>query len=478
MKKNLLKVAAVALLAISTFSVNAQNATHRWGIGLHYSLFDYGNDFKTKNGEKYFNFDRMDQGAKISISRYLNRSLDLRLSGSIGEISGSNMVEGNSQTYLQYGADLTLRYKFNNGYLLKESFPVAPYIVGGLGLANMGFFPGGTQPVFNTGGGINFQLEKNVALQVQSVIHNSTDELFGRTEKPAFQDFFQHSIGLVFSFGKKATDEVIPTPEVQVPTVVDTDGDGIEDSKDKCPTVKGLAAFEGCPDTDGDGVEDSKDKCPTVQGVAAFEGCPDTDGDGIEDSKDKCPTVKGLITYEGCPDTDGDGVQDNKDECPNVPGILALNGCPDRDGDGVADIKDNCPDKPGAISNKGCPEIKSEEKAKLEAAVKSVQFETGKDLIKTISYNSLNDAAAILAKYEGYAVKINGHTDNTGDETKNQDLSERRAVAVSNYLQAKGVPTSRIIEVKGFGSSRPIADNKTVSGRAENRRTEILLLPR
>jgi hypothetical protein len=52
----------------------------------------------------------------------------------------------------------------------------------------------------------------------------------------------------------------------------DTDGDGIFDKDDACPTVFGLAAFNGCPDTDGDGIEDSKDDCPTVFGLAALNG--------------------------------------------------------------------------------------------------------------------------------------------------------------------------------------------------------------
>ena len=61
-----------------------------------------------------------------------------------------------------------------------------------------------------------------------------------------------------------------------------------------------------------------------------FQGCPDTDGDGIQDSEDKCPTVAGLARYQGCPipDTDGDGVNDEEDRCPDVPGVIENKGCP------------------------------------------------------------------------------------------------------------------------------------------------------
>jgi OOP family OmpA-OmpF porin len=62
--------------------------------------------------------------------------------------------------------------------------------------------------------------------------------------------------------------------------------------------------FNGCPDTDGDGIEDSKDKCTTQIGTAKYEGCPvpDTDGDGLNDDYDKCPTVSGTIANNGCPE--------------------------------------------------------------------------------------------------------------------------------------------------------------------------------
>lgn len=85
----------------------------------------------------------------------------------------------------------------------------------------------------------------------------------------------------------------------------DTDGDGIPDKDDECPTVAGLAKFKGCPDTDEDGVPDSKDKCPnTPKGCPVdANGCPlDSDGDGVIDCEDKCPTEAGPASNNGCPD--------------------------------------------------------------------------------------------------------------------------------------------------------------------------------
>jgi outer membrane protein OmpA-like peptidoglycan-associated protein len=71
-----------------------------------------------------------------------------------------------------------------------------------------------------------------------------------------------------------------------------------------------------------------------------------------------------------------------------------------------------------------------------------------------------------------YLLGIEGHTDNTGDKTKNLTLSQKRADAVKNYLVKKGIDASRLT-AKGFGDTVPVADNKTADGRAKNRRVEF-----
>lgn len=82
----------------------------------------------------------------------------------------------------------------------------------------------------------------------------------------------------------------------------------------------------------------------------------DSDGDGIRDSIDKCPNIRGVISGFGCPDKDKDGIIDSKDNCPRAPGSERFSGCPDSDQDGVPDYIDDCTMEPGSSSNKGCPE--------------------------------------------------------------------------------------------------------------------------
>lgn len=115
----------------------------------------------------------------------------------------------------------------------------------------------------------------------------------------------------------------------------DSDGDGIPDLQDACPTEYGFVKTRGCPDTDDDGIPNRNDDCPFEPGTLERRGCPepiieDTDGDGIPDVSDKCPTIKGTaVRFEGCPDTDGDNIPDHLDRCPNHKGLPARDGCPD-----------------------------------------------------------------------------------------------------------------------------------------------------
>lgn len=254
----------------------------------------------------------------------------------------------------------------------------------------------------------------------------------------------------------------------------DRDGDGIVDDSDECPDVKGIAAMKGCPDADNDGITDAQDKCPREAGPAATMGCPDRDGDGITDKDDKCPGDKGPASTMGCPDRDSDGVADKDDACPDKKGDSAHKGCPDSDGDGIYDDTDRCPDKPGVAALRGCPEIKKEDKAKLERAIKLVQFETGKDVLLKKSYAVLDEVVSVMNTYKEYSLNINGHTDNVGDDKRNQELSERRAKACYDYLVSKGIAAARMASA-GYGETKPVGDNKTAAGREQNRRVEFEL---
>ncbi|WP_315919799.1 OmpA family protein [Mesorhizobium sp. SP-1A] len=105
-----------------------------------------------------------------------------------------------------------------------------------------------------------------------------------------------------------------------------------------------------------------------------------------------------------------------------------------------------------------------------------ITFAVDQDSVKPEFYQVLNSVALVLKKYRQTTVDVFGHTDSTGGDQHNFDLSQRRALAVANYLTAQGVD-SRRFAVTGFGKTRPIASNATEAGRAQNRRVEIQLTP-
>ena len=210
------------------------------------------------------------------------------------------------------------------------------------------------------------------------------------------------------------------------------------------PKIPGLPAFNGCPDSDGDGIEDSKDACPEVPGLLEFNGCADSDGDGVADPNDKCPSVAGLSKFDGCPDSDGDGIEDSKDECPNAAGPAGYGGCPDTDGDGVSDQNDKCPEISGPADNNGCPNPTAEAIEKLNALGAVVQFELNKSNIKSEDLDLLLAVYEIMSTYGNTNFLIEGHTDTSGPKAFNSKLSLDRANEVKSHLVDKGVEANRL----------------------------------
>lgn len=105
-----------------------------------------------------------------------------------------------------------------------------------------------------------------------------------------------------------------------------------------------------------------------------------------------------------------------------------------------------------------------------------VTFDFNKSNLKPQFYPALNNVANTLGEYNQTIVEISGHTDSVGSDAYNQTLSEARANSVASYLMGRGLMRERF-EIVGMGKRYPIADNSTDSGRAQNRRVEIRVLP-
>jgi len=296
---------------------------------------------------------------------------------------------------------------------------------------------------------------------------------------------------------------------------LDNDDDGVPDLRDQCPgQAEDLDSFQdsdGCPDpdNDGDGILDVRDKCPIqaedFDGFQDDDGCPepDNDRDGVCDpwiaaqglsskyanvckGSDKCANQAedrdGFQDDDGCPDLDNDkdAIPDSLDQCPGEPedidGFQDGDGCPDPDNDhdGIPDGRDKCPNVPEAINgfqdDDGCPDIAL--KVSQSMIADRVWFKEGTDEFLPESAPAVQEVADWLQGDPTVRIEVRGYTDDMGSDRVNQILSQKRAEALRLAILAKGVAVDRV-RSKGFGRQNPVASNRTMDGRARNRRVEI-----
>lgn len=447
-----LKLAILAMFALVTVtSINAQDENNPWAISFGVNNVDildmrdasFSDSMKDLFGDTK-DWNVLPSISRISVGKYLDKGFSLHLAGALNKINTVAVKDDSDMLY--YSIDATVKYDLN--HLIGETGWFDPYVYVGGSYVTL---DDRREGMMNGGLGFNTWFNDNLGLNLQSGV------------KKGFswnvETHFQTSLGLIIKFGGK-----------------DTDGDGVYDKNDACPEVAGLKEFNGCPDADGDGIKDSDDACPNVAGLAAMNGCPDADGDGVADKDDMCPNAKGTKANKGCPDADGDGVVDKNDKCPSQAGPVDNAGCPwpDTDGDGVLDKDDKCADVAGPASNNGCPEpvISKESEAVLDTHAKAILFNNGRSSFKKGVSARLDHMAVVMNSHPEAKFMIEGHTDSSGSNALNLRLSNKRAMAVKNYLVKKGVDASRL-EAKGFGESKPEFTNKTRAGRAQNRRVII-----
>lgn len=490
------KILLISCCFLTAGAMNGQTPDKKWNIGFHGGLTQYNGDrgqswYTTKQAAYAF--------GGVSVSRYLGRYLDLTVFANKGEIGNIEQLNpwnpertGPERHFLSSFTTASLALRIN---LSSPEAALRPYI-----------FAGGSAVYYEkkytinkeiysyavpTGGfGLNIQMGRVVGLQLQETFMYTGTDYLDNEINGLNDSYLMHTVGLTFNLGQKKdedkdgiSDRLDKCPQTPAMVTVDKygcpldrDNDGVPDYQDDCADLAGLATFKGCPDKDNDGVPDKEDSCPDVAGSSALKGCPDTDEDGVPDLDDKCPDTnkKYKTDNNGCPlDNDKDGVLNEDDLCPEIKGIVAFKGCADTDGDGVTDTEDRCPTIAGTIANKGCPEISKEDVKKITQIASKIYFETNSAKLKPVSLGQLNALVEILKKYEAAHLTIEGHTDNVGDDAYNMELSQKRTESVKEYLMTKGILESRLT-AKGYGETKPVADNKTASGKGKNRRVELV----
>lgn len=387
---------------IQSFS-QSTNYVRQSSIGVHFIL----NDFKNKS--VFGKASAADAGLSLNYLKGFGSHFDysINLTTSFPDSISKKLSSNEKSLLLQ--SDFSFRAR-----LLGRQHWINPFIQSGFGL---GFYH--SQPVsyFLFGSGVEFNYKD---------VYFTTSVQYRPSISNKLNNHYFYSIGISGLIGKKENKKkIIKTQKTQTTVFVrDSDGDGIVDSADACPTIPGLFKYHGCP-------------------------LPDRDKDGIADEDDNCPDISGVLKYHGCPipDTDGDGINDEQDSCISIVGVR---------------------------ENHGCPLLKKEIRDKIDLAAKNIFFKTGSYELLPKSFSSLDEVVKILRENSSLFLSVEGHTDNVGTSQSNQILSENRAKAVKQYLISKGIDNSRLSAI-GYGQTKPIDTNITHEGRAKNRRVELKL---
>ena len=381
--------------------------------------------FTNDDGDR--NIDDSVAGGQLSFGRAFTESTSIEGLFGYSDINGFP-----GQRHLELGVNVL-------AFIDRDS-TFAPYILAGVGYLGTSIDNGGEEnrPTGTFGVGFKWALgDSALSIRAEHRSRIAYEQDNNLTDQIT-------TIGLQFSFGAATT-------TTRRETGFDSDGDGVIDHWDRCPaTRRGVAVDQkGCPlDSDGDGVADGADVCPnTAAGVQVdLFGClQDSDRDGVSDDKDKCrntPAGAEVDVY-GCErDDDADRVINRQDKCPNSPaGVrVDINGC---------EIKD-------------------------VIVLAGVNFESNSDRLLPGAEQVLAEAAATLRKHPDLEVEVAGHTDSNGAAAANKSLSERRAQTVRDYLIRAGADPTKLT-AKGYGETRPVADNTSARGRTTNRRVELNL---
>lgn len=342
----------------------------------------------------------------------------------------------------------------------------------------VGFFPVGL--------GLEIRLAKQLLLDLSAgTAYTLSDKVNNIIIGDPKDGWFNYGIGLVVTgkSGKDDTDRdgLWDEDEEDIygtdPENADTDGDGLKDGEE----VKTYKTDPKNPDSDGDGLNDGDE----VKKYLTNPMNPDTDGDGLNDGSE-------VTTYMTNPlqgDTDGDGLGDGEEVNKYKTDPLKTDTDGDTLGDGDEVVKYKTDplkmDTDGGSVDDGTevrrasnPLDPSDDIVKEEIEVgqvfilEGINFETNSASITADSEERLMKTLATMQNNPAIEVEISGHTDSRGSNSSNQNLSERRANSVKEWLVSKGIDGNRITTV-GYGEDRPVDTNDTQEGMARNRRIEF-----
>ncbi len=239
---------------------------------------------------------------------------------------------------------------------------------------------------------------------------------------------------------------------------VDTDGDGIQDSKDVCPNIPGIRKFKGCPMSEADMAAKAaaEEKIRMEEEMAAKKAAEEKAR--MEAEAEKVRMAEAEAARKAKAEADAKAAEAAKMKAEEEAKMKAA---------AEAEAKARAAAEAIKVRN-------AEVARRFSASLQGLKFNSSQSTFKQESYARMDEAVAVLNQYPDINVLIQGHTDSQGGADANRNLSQKRADAVMNYLVSKGINASRLSS-SGLGEEYPIADNNTSAGRAQNRRVEFII---
>ena len=415
----------IVLLFLNT-SLFSQNNENQWIITAGYNAIDLYPTGIKKNipfypqGKVYEDFFNISNhwnfgGPSVSISKLITRSFYFGVEMSLNKIK--KIEDQDNIDYPYYSGEVFLKKTFNSRKKLR------PFIKSGFGISGIDrglfgdsipfnqYFSKTLSPSF----GVQFRLTDHIGFEISSSFNKAIDKK-GITH-------LRHNASIYLGIGNS-----------------DKDDDGIINRKDKCPRIKGVIEFNGCPDSDIDGIPDHEDKCPDVYGDKTNNGCPKenklSDQDGI--IIDKNQEIKTKI--------DDPLVSKNTSNT-------------------LENLKDKISE---GFSNKNTKTLKPHDDMLIYFPA------GGTRILGEKTFKKIRSVGNLLLSQKDLKILLEGRSSIEGGSILNLKLSNQRANVVKKFLIGLGIEPNRI-SVKALGEEEPIFDNNLIEGRVLNRSVFIII---
>lgn len=402
-------------------------------------------------------------GAHVSLGLPVNANWVFEIFGfgDVTERSGFGIHD------FQYGFGLDMLLRGDVYFLGKHRFTPFFLIGGGgtiedikderyfNGYANVGL--GSLFPITDHGVAVRFDVRT-------AFVFADEDEYFANGATSSREDVL---VDLRANIGIQIPLSAPALPEIEKEE--DFDNDGVTNDVDECPnTPEGvLVARTGCElDDDNDNVPNAIDNCPnTPEGTEInHHGCA-----LVEPKPEPAPEPEPVVVIAPEPEPEPEVIVVIEEAEPEPEPVGRV--YTDDDADGVIDDFDRCPDTLIGleVDDFGCA-------IKAQAVVlENVNFEFNSARLTANAKTVLAEVAEAMKGQSTMTVELAGHTDSIGSAAYNLRLSEQRAQAVRLHLISQGVNPGQMI-ARGYGESKPVADNKAEAGRELNRRVEFTVL--